>query len=240
MRSEDEIDLRRALFRGGVSGSHIKRIVKELRQHREDLQAQAMSEGRSRAEALEWADQQLGDYQLIVEEALRRPELKTWSRRWPWLFFGIAPVVCYVAAALAIGCSAILIIDSGLFAEQIALRPLPTWIVVMAEAIRFLLLFALPIVFGLTWVVYGHYRAQSAAWICVACVLVALVAAGASITLDWPTEIGQSGKIGAGWGIGLERLGGFTFRALLTLIPVLASYRYFQRDVDADLLGSRG
>src|SRR5262245_28965430 len=88
--------LRLELLRGGVSPIYVERTIVELGEHYEDLELDALGAGMSRDEAAQAARTALGNEQAILGAVLARPELLSWSRRWPTL------ALC-VRSAAAIG-----------------------------------------------------------------------------------------------------------------------------------------
>ena len=88
--------LRLELLRGGVSPIYVERTIIELGEHYEDLERDALGAGMSREEAAKAAHTALGSEQTIIHAVLARPELLSWSRRWPTL------ALC-VRSAAAIG-----------------------------------------------------------------------------------------------------------------------------------------
>ena len=85
--------LRIRLLRGGVAPRHVNRTLKELRHHFADLEQQALSQGLSQREASAQAAERIGDPELVIDETLARPELRSWAYRWPWGIYGILPVI---------------------------------------------------------------------------------------------------------------------------------------------------
>ena len=75
--------LRLELLRGGIANLYVERTLRELADHYEDLERAALAAGCSREEAAQRARAQLGRPDLIAAAILARPELKSWTRRWP-------------------------------------------------------------------------------------------------------------------------------------------------------------
>ena len=96
MPSREFDALRLELLRGGVSPIYVERTIIELGEHYEDLERDALGAGMSREEAAQAARTMLGSEQTILQAVLARPELLSWSRRWPTL------ALC-VRSAAAIG-----------------------------------------------------------------------------------------------------------------------------------------
>ncbi|MCB2108650.1 MAG: hypothetical protein KDE14_13165, partial [Rhodobacteraceae bacterium] len=109
MSRPDFESLYEKLLRGGVAPRHARRYVKELGDHYDDLIAAAVKTGATRAEAEAQAHARLGSEEALVETALARPELKSWSARWPWAVYGPGAVAAafviffgYVMALVAV------------------------------------------------------------------------------------------------------------------------------------------
>lgn len=75
--------LRLELLRGGVSPLYVDRTILELSEHYEDLQSDALESGLSRDAAAQAAHARLGSVETIAAAVLARPELLSWSHRWP-------------------------------------------------------------------------------------------------------------------------------------------------------------
>jgi hypothetical protein len=83
--------LRARLLDGGVSPRRVRRLLQELRAHCADLRAEGERAGLDGAAALQRAVRRLGTEAALAEHFLARREYLSWSRRWPWAVFGIAP-----------------------------------------------------------------------------------------------------------------------------------------------------
>ena len=92
--------LTRTLLRGGIAPRRVRRIVSELRDHFHDLRTDAVARGMNDAEATTWASSRLGTEQQVAKETLARPELRSWSARWPWATYAILPP--FLMAALVV------------------------------------------------------------------------------------------------------------------------------------------
>lgn len=95
--------LRSLLLKGGVSPRRVRRLLEELRAHTSDLCAEQERDGLDKPAALQAAVRRLGTEESLAQQMLSRRELLTWSRRWPWAVYGIAPpVLCFGAFVLTI------------------------------------------------------------------------------------------------------------------------------------------
>jgi len=88
--------MRLELLQGGISPRYVERTLIELSEHCEDLERDALVAGLSPYEAARVARAALGSDEVLTAAVLARPELVSWSRRWPTL------ALC-VRSAAAIG-----------------------------------------------------------------------------------------------------------------------------------------
>lgn len=91
--------LRQVLVRDGVAPAIVARMLAELHDHHEDLQAEAMASGSTAAAASAEAMERLGSRAVLAEAVARHPELRSWAFRWPWVPVVLRPVA--VASSLA-------------------------------------------------------------------------------------------------------------------------------------------
>ena len=89
--------LRRRLLRGGVAARHVTRAVDELRDHLEDLEAEAADQGLTATAAADFALQNIGATRQIAEQYLQRRELKCWCVRHRRLARLVLPVAYILA-----------------------------------------------------------------------------------------------------------------------------------------------
>jgi hypothetical protein len=75
--------LRYELLRGGVSPLYVERTILELGDHYEDLERDALAAGLSAEDAAYAALKMLGSAETIAAAVIARPELLSWSHRWP-------------------------------------------------------------------------------------------------------------------------------------------------------------
>ncbi len=78
-------ELRRALLQNGVLPFYAQRTVRELDEHWDDLERDALAAGLSSEEAHRRARAMLGSTATIAAAVLARRELLVWNRRWPRL-----------------------------------------------------------------------------------------------------------------------------------------------------------
>ncbi len=104
MHDEELRDLGKRLLDEGVAPKHVKRTVRELRYHYADLEEKALAKGLLPKDAATRAKELLGAQDLIVEEVLARPELKTGNYGWAWALAALGPIVLFAAIAVTPTC----------------------------------------------------------------------------------------------------------------------------------------
>ena len=83
MRDAELESLRLELLKGGVSAFYVERTIVELSEHYADLESAALAAGLTVEDAARTASAALGNDRAIVAAILARPELLTFSTRWP-------------------------------------------------------------------------------------------------------------------------------------------------------------
>jgi hypothetical protein len=134
----EDAQLARHLLRGGVGRRHVRRALRELADHREDLVRQMTSAGHERTAALREARHVLGDRALLAAQMIARPELQSRARRFAWLLFGLAPLPQCVGAGILVMLAGAAVLElAGLLGAPVVpgrllmaiSRPLLLWIV---------------------------------------------------------------------------------------------------------------
>jgi len=111
------------LLKGGVAPRHVRRYVRELDEHLDDLTAQQRAAGYDGEDAAIRARARLGDDAELVRAMLEQPGLRSWPARLPWLVFLLLPPVLTAAVGLALYAAAYFIGDRA--ARIHAVLPLP-------------------------------------------------------------------------------------------------------------------
>ena len=70
-------NLQRRLLLGGVAPKYVSRTIMELEAHFEELKQAACNAGVSEQEAIRGSNRKLGEEDVLVREALAKPELKS-------------------------------------------------------------------------------------------------------------------------------------------------------------------
>jgi len=87
--------LRRRLVELGCPMKQVRRLVREVADHREDLKQAALAEGLSETEAEARANTSLGDPVLLAEDLMASLRRSTWWGRHHVVAFGLLPLLAY-------------------------------------------------------------------------------------------------------------------------------------------------
>ncbi|GAC1425912.1 MAG: hypothetical protein NVSMB62_23230 [Acidobacteriaceae bacterium] len=86
-------ELRECLLRAGIAPRHVRRYLRELSDHLNDLHAEEHRAGRNHTDAEAAAFARLGTIDALLHAMTAQPQLRAWSVRAPWLTFGLAPLL---------------------------------------------------------------------------------------------------------------------------------------------------
>jgi hypothetical protein len=124
-------DLRETLLKGGVAPRHVRRYVRELDEHLDDLAAQQRAAGYDGEDAAIRARAQLGSDEELAGAMLEQKQFRSLTARAPWAVFTVLPpIVALAFGMLPIG-SLVLISAHYGFMEKHAPLP-PEWFRVLA------------------------------------------------------------------------------------------------------------
>jgi hypothetical protein len=164
--------LERQLLQGGVGMRHVRRTLRELRDHRDDLQCRLLEQGGDGDAARIEAISLLGDRDRLAAHVIARPELRSRVHRFAWLLFVLGPL-----PLIALLCALSIIVGAALFEGEDRLWHLhlggPREIVLT----RMLFVWAIPAVVGLLLCQVAVRRAVPAVWPLCANGMVALTSA---------------------------------------------------------------
>lgn len=83
MHNRNLSTLRKQLLLGGVSPRHVRRLIRELDDHIDDLQTEAVELGMSAGEARTIALQRIGDQDVLAAQISGQEEFQSWLHRHP-------------------------------------------------------------------------------------------------------------------------------------------------------------
>lgn len=172
--------LARRLLRGGVGLRHVRRTLRELRDHRADLVDRMVEQGQDHAAATSEAHQLLGDRDALAAQMIARPELRSRARRFAWLLFVLGPIPMIAVMALAgviIGVIVAVALESvGLISTRESYPNLHP----VTIAVRVLLQWVAPVLVGLLLCRAAARRLMPAIWPVCAMAIVALTSSASN------------------------------------------------------------
>lgn len=90
------------LLKGGVAPRHVRRYVRELADHLDDLTAQQRAAGYDGEDAGSRARARLGEDSELAQAMLDQPGMRSWPARVPWLIFLLLPPALTAVIGLAL------------------------------------------------------------------------------------------------------------------------------------------
>ena len=90
------------LLKGGIAPRHVRRYVRELDEHLDDLTAQQRAGGYDREDAASRARARLGEDSELAQAMLDQPGMRSWPARMPWLVFLLLPPILTAVIGLAL------------------------------------------------------------------------------------------------------------------------------------------
>ena len=94
--------LAETLLKEGIAPRHVRRYIRELDEHLDDLTAQQRAGGYDGEDAALRARARLGDDAELAQAMLEQPGLRSWPARMPWLVFLLLPPVLTAVIGLAL------------------------------------------------------------------------------------------------------------------------------------------
>src|SRR5665213_2555771 len=88
------------LLHAGIAPRHVRRYVRELGDHFDDLAREEKEGGAGRELAETRALSPLGNDDALADAMLSRPELRSLTSRFPWAVFGLGPLVMLAASVV--------------------------------------------------------------------------------------------------------------------------------------------
>ena len=171
--------LARRLLRGGVGLRHVRRTLRELRDHHADLVERMVGQGQDHAAATCEARQLLGDRDALAAQMIARPELRSRARRFAWLLFVLGPMPMVAVMAFAVVVIVVMVAVAlegmGLISTREYGSNLHPFIITIADiSVRVLLQWVAPVLVGLLLCRAAARRLMPAIWPVCAMAIVAL------------------------------------------------------------------
>jgi hypothetical protein len=189
--------LRERLLRAGIAPRHVRRYVGELRDHFDDLVREGAETGLTRNEAEEAARQRIGTEDGLAAVMLTRPELRSVTARFPWVAFGVGPVLM-----LAVFVATALLVQGGIMFWSPALPPWSiAWAKFSLDALNWLATYAAPLLIAASISIIGIRQRITPSWIVLGLAIICIVGGFHEIGVKWSSVPGQPSELYVGFGL---------------------------------------
>ena len=227
MHDERFASLAERLLRGGISPRHVRRTIFELQCHSDDLVSELMAAGCLKEESEARASARLGTEDVLVESMLARSELRSWTAKWPWVAFGLLPLII-----LPVVFFGVLFLLAGVF--ELAYHELGV-LPATSDALRFVRTIFLTVavwlsplvVAGASCFLAGRQRVPMV-WPVIGTIIIGIIGALTNAGLDWQAAA-PKGELSAGIGFSTSSVLLPITRTAATLVFVLVPYLWWQR-----------
>jgi len=215
------------LRRNGISPKRVSRVIDELRDHFQDLKTVAIADGKSEEDAAVLARSKLGTEEVIANEILARPELRSWTARWPWVFYALLPFAMMLGT-IVLGVLTI-VVSIKLIEGSLAVTP--TWLESVVSHVATMFMYVAPIALttAICWIAIS--RRSSWIWPTVGVVAIAIFGGSFETFFGW-AEGGELSSISVIssliWPFP-DTLVATTIRASVNMLLVLGPYLYWVR-----------
>ncbi len=229
MRNQRFGRVRERLLRGGVAPRHVRRTITELEGHFADIVSELQSTGLSEVESESRAAVRLGSEDVLVASVLARPELRSWSRRWPWFAFGLLPLMIFASLFLL---SIMALLQTVEFAQHSlgwtpARSPELLW---LRDALVISAMWLAPLIAAAGTCLLAARRRAPIAWPLVTTILIGILSALTTVTLEWPASAPR-GIFSAGLGLSSTTMANTIAHAIIAIALVLIPYFWWRRTV---------
>lgn len=167
------------LLHAGIAPRHVRRYVRELSDHFDDLVREEKADGAAKELAETRALARLGNDDTLAEAMLSRPELRSFTARFPWAVFGIGPIMLLgLSVAAALGLEIAMVQTSSIWAPMLGITPGPVAARGFTQGLlvwNTLVMYGAPLAFA--WLLYrvGSQQRMRPAWIVTGVVLVCIL-----------------------------------------------------------------
>ncbi|HXS06759.1 MAG TPA: hypothetical protein VN723_08225 [Rhizomicrobium sp.] len=167
------------LLTAGIAPRHVRRYVRELSDHFDDLVREESAAGAGRTLAETRALSRLGNDDDLADAMLSRPELRSFMSRFPWAVFGLGPIALLVLSIFGGLYFEVWLIDhTGFVWAWFHMQPSPASARIATKvytAYNTLIVFGAPLLFA--WLFYriGSRQRMRPAWIIAGVALVCIL-----------------------------------------------------------------
>jgi hypothetical protein len=181
--------LRERLLQGGVSPRAVRRYLRELREHFDDVVRAELAGGASHANAERSAWQRLGREDELAQSVLARPELRATGARMPAAVYGAGPA-CLWLGGLALTLTALV-----LATQSAAGDPQPTGLRELTSALSLLALRVLPVAISAALLVAAFRQRLAPRWPLIGAAALALLAGTTRIEISFADALGARNQL---------------------------------------------
>jgi hypothetical protein len=227
-------DLREKLLLGGIAPRHVRRYLKELNEHLEDLTREQREAGYGGEDAALRARARLGSDEELASAMLAQKGFRSIAARAPWAVFLFLPPVAAAAIGILFIGSLVLIGKQIGFPESMTASLAPQWFQILANSLVLCANLAVMPLTAVLFVAIAHRQRLPLFWPLAATVLL-LVFVLHSDVLFAPRGKGHL-QIGAGilfarhtWSMLVDNWRVATVQYVLTVLPMLWLYKARRR-----------
>lgn len=240
-------DVSESLLRAGIAPRHVKRYVRELSDHFEDLLREEIANGIPATDAEMAARRRLGSNEVLAGAMLKRSELLSITARFPALVFGTCPVLTLIGL-IFFG----VVFEKQFLTAHLALThwlnpaagPLiapPNWLKVSFYSLDWAINYAAPLVIAAAMYVLGRRQRMAMHWIMIGGVIICIVGGCHYVGVRWSTLQHHSELFVGFLGPGYTRaeIWACIMRVAANLSLLCAAYWVWFRPIDRARRGSR-
>ncbi len=205
------------LLEAGIAPRHVRRTVRELEDHLDDLIAMQQSRGYDGDDANLRARALLGPDDELAAAAMANRHFRAWSARVPWVVFGVLPPVLLVCVLIALG------VGLGMASGPLHATPhdpLPAWCGPFAAAFCAVANFAVGPLAAAFTVLTALRQRLPWRWSALGAGLAALFSALTNLSIALPHG-GHPGEVSVGMGNDLPMVTSLTRFALTATVALI-------------------
>lgn len=210
------------LLREGVAYRHVRRYVRELRDHYDDAVRAEIAKGKTAEAARVTALYRLGSMDDLAREMISKPELRALSARFPRLWGAGGPAAVWLAimlvviltvAGVILGCEAAGLSRGG--SPQFAPYQMP------ADIFFFAVTRGAPVLVGAVMLVMAIRQRGGISWVLTGVAALALLAGAADAKLLFSLTPDVKGELSFGFGLSRDVAARAAAMFALMMLPLL-------------------
>lgn len=183
----------RTMIAGGVDPKYVKRTVRELRDHYDDLKNNQIRNGMDEAEAAREAEDKIGNLHDIAVEATNKNELRSWISLHPKTTFIGGPFLAFILATTAL-IGVVVIFTLVLKPENVFSYPYPFLFVAFLNLLVFMNMYVIPGLLAATFVLVARDRLIPKQLVAASVVISAFLSSVLAWRVGFPDGQGEMGE----------------------------------------------